>query len=87
MPVTIDELSDEIKFLESTAQHVLKDNYPDGWYLNQCGFAELDISKATDDQKKILLRRLGGYNPEVFGDNYMNSNCRLLINLNEILDF
>ena len=85
MPVTVELLCDEIEFLEATAQHVLEDNFH-GWYINQCGFAELDISKATDAQKKILLRRLGCYNPEVFGDSYMHSNCRLVISLNEILD-
>lgn len=85
MSVSISLFLDEIKFLESTAEHVLEDNFLEGWYINQCGFAELDISKATEDQKKILLRRLGGYNPELFGDNYIHSHRRLVINLNEIL--
>lgn len=86
MPCTVELFVDEIEFLESTAKNILKENAPDGWYINQCGFAELDISKATEAQKKILLRRLGGYNPEIFGDSYMHSNRRLRIDLNEILD-
>ena len=80
MSVSVTLFSDEIKFLESTAQSVLKDNFPDGWWIGDNAFAELDISQATREQKKILLRRLGGYKPIL-------AKGKLLINLNEILDF
>ena len=79
MPCSIELFSDEIKFLEGTAQHVLKENSPDGWYINQNGFAELDISKATVEQEKVLMRRLGGYKP-------IRINDKMLIDLNKILD-
>ena len=80
MPVSIRLFFDEINFLESTAQNVLKGNFPDGWFITESSFAKLDISAASKEQKKILLRRLGGYNPKILGD-------ELCINLNEILDF
>lgn len=79
MPVTVALFNDEIKFLESTAQAVLKEKFHDGWFAER-SFAKLDISAASKEQKKILLRRLGGYNPKILGD-------ELCINLNEILDF
>ncbi|MBR0369508.1 MAG: hypothetical protein IJH63_02145 [Methanobrevibacter sp.] len=80
MPITVELLCDEIDFLESTAQDVLEDNFSDGWYINANGGALLNVSKATDDQKKILLRRLRGYNPKLIKD-------KLIISLNEILKF
>lgn len=80
MPVTLELFNDEIKFFESTAQAVLKEKFHDGWFITEGSFAKLDISAASKEQKKILLRRLGGYNPKIFGD-------ELWINLNEILDF
>lgn len=79
MPVSIMLFFDEIKFLESTAQNVLKENFPDGWFITEGNFAKLDISAASKEQKKILLRRLGGYNLRIFED-------ELFIDLNEILD-
>ena len=79
MPVTLALFNDEIKFFESTAQAVLKEKFRDGWFA-EGSFAKLDISAASKEQKKILLRRLGGYNPKILGD-------ELCINLNEILDF
>ena len=79
MPVTLSLFNDEIKFFESTAQAVLKEKFHDGWFVEGI-FAKLDISAASKEQKKILLRRLGGYNPKILGD-------ELCINLNEILYF
>lgn len=79
MHVTLALFNDEIKFFESTAQAVLKEKFHDGWFAAG-SFAKLDISAASKEQKKILLRRLGGYNPKILGD-------ELCINLNEILDF
>lgn len=78
MGVTVSLLNDEIRFLEETAQKVLKENFPDGWWLNQLGFAELDISKATPEQIKVLLRRLGGYNPRIIEDTIMIPIMRIL---------
>lgn len=79
MHVTLSLFNDEIKFFESTAQAVLKEKFHDGWFVEGI-FAKLDISAASKEQKKILLRRLGGYNPKILGD-------ELCINLNEILYF
>ena len=70
MSVTIDELCDEIGFLETTARDILKELYDD-WYINAYGFAELDISDATDKQKGLLLKRFGGYEPRIVGDKLM----------------
>lgn len=79
MPITLSLFNDEIKFFESTAQAVLKEKFHDGWFVEGI-FAKLDISAASKEQKKILLRRLAGYNPKILGD-------ELCINLNEILYF
>ena len=77
MPLTVTQFCEEIEFLEDNAKKVLKDNYVDGWYINANGYAELDISNATWQQRSILLRRLAGYNPKAFGD-------RMVIVFNQI---
>ena len=79
MSVSVYLFLEEIEFLESTAKKVLKENYPDGWWIGDNAFARLDVSKATFEQKQILLRRLAGYNIKCRDD-------EMFINLNEILD-
>ncbi|MCR5027034.1 MAG: hypothetical protein K6A34_06305 [Methanobrevibacter sp.] len=78
MPCTVELFVEEVKFLESVAKDVLKENAPDGWYINTAYIATLDISKATVEQRAILRRRLGGYGPRMTRD-------RCFINLNRIL--
>ena len=84
MPITLSLFLEEIKFLESTAQKALKENFIEGWFIGSDSFARLNVSNASEEQKEVLLRRLGGYHPNIMdfrGDDLM------LINLNEILDF
>ena len=80
MPVTVELFCEEIEFLESTAKGVLKENFIEDWMVAANGaFATLNVTKASEKQKQILLRRLAGYNPKIV-------EGRLLINLNKILD-
>ena len=80
MPVTVELLCEEIEFLEVTAKEALKENFIDGWFIGSDSFSRLNVSNVSEEQKEVLLRRLGGYNPKIRGD-------ELWINLNEILDF
>lgn len=80
MPVTIELFCEETEFLESTAKGVLKKNFIEDWMVTaNVSFATLNVTKASEKQKQILLRRLAGYNPQIV-------EGRLLINLNKILD-
>ena len=58
----------------------MKENFIEDWRVTANGpFVTLNVTKASEKQKQILLRRLAGYNPKIV-------EGRLLINLNKILD-